>query len=409
MEQPAYLADSPGRLVPTSAWEGRLRHGVKEAVKVAGNAFVPNPLPPNLDRIRFLGQISDALLAATANLARLDGLARTLINPHLLLHPFGLREAKLSSKIENTIASAEEVALVEAGRPPAHGDAIEVWNYVRALEHGLRSSLPLCNRLIREMHRILMEGVRGQEQQPGEFRSVQNFIGRDGDTLATARFVPPPPGAELQRAMDAFEAFLNDRDHAWPPVVAIAMAHYQFESIHPFRDGNGRVGRLIAALSFCEGEGAVVSKPLVYVSAFFERHRREYYDRLLGVSLRGEWREWVEFFLTAVAAQADDALRRAQRLLDLRAAFVERVTEARASALLPKLIDHLFDRPAVTTASVAVHLGLRPQAAQRHIDRLAEKGILHEATGGTYNRVWVATELIEIVEADDATEENPPV
>jgi Fic family protein len=385
-----YSDQAPGSLVPTNAWERRERQGKAEQVQVKGMAFVPAPLPPELDRFTFSGRLSEELLAASMSLGRLDGIAQTLSNPHLLFRPFRLREAKLSSQIENTIASAEEVALVEAGKSSSRAEAIEVHNYINALEHGLNSALPLCNRLICEMHKILMEGVRGQEQQPGQFRSVQNYIGRDGDGLRSARFVPPPPGEVLDGGMRDLERFLNDRKHGFPPLAAIAMAHYQFEAIHPFRDGNGRIGRLIVAMSFCKGPNALLTRPLVYVSAFFERHRQEYYDRLLRVSTHGDWEAWVRFFLLAVANQADDAMQRAQRLLELRAEFIRQVTEPKASSLLPNLVDHLFDWPAVSTRMVASHLNIQVQAAQRHIDRLAEKGILEEVTGATYGRIWVA-------------------
>ena len=395
-----YSDQAPGSLVPTDAWEHRERDGKHEPVQVKGLAFVPAPLPPAVDRVTFTGRLSAELLAASMSLGRLDGIAQTLSNPHLLFRPFRLREAKLSSQIENTIATAEEVALVEAGKSSGRSEAVEVWNYINALEHGLNSTLPLCNRLICEMHQVLMHGVRGQDQQPGEFRSVQNYIGQNGKGLGNARFVPPPPGEALTQSMRDLEQFLNDRRHGLPPLVAIAMAHYQFETIHPFRDGNGRVGRLIVALSFCKGPNALLTRPLVYVSAYFERHRQEYYDRLLRVSTHGEWEGWVRFFLRAVANQADDAMQRAQRLLELRAEFVRQVTEPKASSLLPKLVDHLFDWPAVNTRMVASHLNIQVQAAQRHIDRLADKGILEEVTGASYGRVWVARRLFSIVEAD---------
>jgi Fic family protein len=396
----------PGRYIPTAALQRVLRDGVPQMVEVTGQAFVPDPLPPKLDLERFIGRLYPDLAAAESSLARLDGVAGTMVNPELLLRPLRMREAKLSSQIENTLASAEEIALVDAGRPVARHEGREVWNYLRALEHGLASPLPLCNRLIKEMHAILMEGVRGEDKGPGEYRKVQNYIGTDGATLQHARFVPPPP-AHVGQAMDDLERFLNTRSEQLPWLLATAMAHYQFECIHPFRDGNGRLGRLLIALSMCKA--GVLARPLVYISAYFEQHRQIYYDLLLRVSARGDWEEWVRFFCTGISTQAEDGIARSRRLRDLRDHFRKQLSARRASALSLILVDHLFQRPAVTNAGVCELLSVTPPTAQLHIDSLVSKGILTEITGGSYGRVYMAKSILSIIEADQLDPEQTPL
>jgi Fic family protein len=394
-----FTKDSPGRLVPTTAFEVRVRDQVTESVQVTGSAFVPDPLPPPLDQTTLVGALYPDLSAAETNLARLDGIAATLISPELLLRPLRMREAKLSSQIENTIASAEEIALAEAGRSAVRDEGREVLNYVRALEHGIESPLPLCNRLIREMHAILMQGVRGQDKGPGEFRRVQNYIARDGARFNEARFVPPPPGEPLEQAMNDLERFMNSTDHRLPWLVATAMSHYQFECIHPFRDGNGRLGRLLVALTLCKS--GALSKPLVYVSPYFETHRRDYYDLLLRVSTHGDWYTWIRFFCTAVAWQADDAVWRSRTLCELRDRFRTLVTAKRGAALLLTLVDHLFERPAITNSMVCALLKVTAPTAQRYIDLLVSNGILQEITGSGYGRIYIARAILAVIEADD--------
>jgi len=239
-------------------------------------AFVPNPLPPELTWDSPL-----ASLASRADLAlgTLSGLGETLPNPHLLIYPFIRKEAVLSSRIEGTQSSLSELLLFEATRAEKQRDVREVQNYVRAMEYGLKrlGDLPLSLRLIRELHAILMEGVRGERATPGEFRQSQNWIGPPGCTLNDATFVPPPV-TEMREALDHLEEFLH-ADTELPPLVELALIHYQFETIHPFLDGNGRIGRLLIALFLCQR--GILTKPLLYLSAFFEHHRQEYYQYLL--------------------------------------------------------------------------------------------------------------------------------
>ena len=272
-------------------------------------AFVPAALPPT---IVWNETLAVSLSAADRSIGRLAGEGRHLSNPHLLIRPFIRKEAVLSSRIEGTQASLGELLAAEAGaaveRSPA--DLHEVGNYVVALEYGLRrlDSLPLSLRLVRELHERLMRGVRGDISTPGEFRRSQNWIGRPGSTLEDATYVPPPP-AELMDCLAAWERHLHDE--SIPPLVHAALIHAQFEAIHPFLDGNGRVGRLLITLLMVQRD--VLPSPLLYLSAYFERTRQDYYARLLGITERGEWEEWLVYFLTGVAAQSDDAIERIQQ------------------------------------------------------------------------------------------------
>src|SRR5436309_5025335 len=313
-------------------------------------AFVPQPLPPALE---IDWDLANTLSEADRSLSELSGVARTLPNPHLLIAPFVRREAVLSSRIEGTQAGFSDLLFFEAApsaKPPIE-DVKEVANYVSALEHGLArlKDLPVSLRLIREMHERLMHGVRGDTMTPGEFRRSQNWIGPPGCTLADAAFVPPPV-AEMTQALRDFEKYLHEPP-VLPPLVRLALIHYQFEAIHPFLDGNGRIGRLLITLLLC-AEG-LLPQPLLYLSAYFERHRLEYYRLLLAVSQSGGWSEWICFFLRGVAEQSNDAIRRSDRLLQLMQDYRERLQSARTSALLLQLVDRLFMTPATTVARTA--------------------------------------------------------
>jgi Fic family protein len=276
---------------------------------------------------------------------------------------------------------------------------------VVALEYGLRRihKIPICLRLIRELHARLLHGVRGREQAPGEFRRVQNLIGPEGVGIADATFVPPPVH-EMHKALDAFERFLH-RPSRLPPLVRLAAIHYQFEAIHPFRDGNGRVGRLLISLLLCS-EG-VLPQPLLYLSAFFERNRREYYRRLLSVSQRGDWAGWVGFFLRGVVEESIGTVERATRLRSIQEEYHRVCHAVRSPALLLRLVDQLFVQPAITLRQTAEALGVTRRTAQRDIDRLVAEGILVESTGQKRNRVYVAREIIAAMETTPAPPERP--
>ena len=305
---------SPGELVRTSFEEHGLENGQPVTLITDGWAFVPDPLPPTgLALKELLGELYGELITAERSLARLDGIGEDLLNASLLWAPLAHREAILSSRIEDTIASAEELASIEAGEKPERREALEVSNYVKALNHGLRSDLPVCCRLMREMHSVLLSrGVRGSDARPGEFRIDQNYIGNQEDGFTDARFVPPPAGTHLTSGLDSFEKYANQNSYGLPKLVAIALMHYQFETIHPFRDGNGRIGRLIAALSLCKMN--LLREPFVYLSGYFEPRREQYNDLMLRVSTSGRWLPWIRFFLNAIAMQSADAANRIRKL-----------------------------------------------------------------------------------------------
>ncbi|MEN9573390.1 MAG: hypothetical protein RL514_1245 [Verrucomicrobiota bacterium] len=361
-------------------------------------AFVPNPLPPPLE---LTWELAGEISAADRALSELAGVTRTLPNPHLLIRPFMGREAVLSSRIEGTQASLSDLFYFEASnKPPSpFSDVIEVRNYVRALEHGLKrlDELPVCLRLLKEMHAELMHGVRGDHLTPGEFRTSQNWIGPQGCTLNEAKFVPPPP-EDLAEALGELEKFWH-APSPLPLVVRLALVHYQFEAIHPFLDGNGRIGRSLLILLLCAEK--VLPQPMLYLSAYFERNRQEYYRLLLAVSREGCWQEWVRFFLRGVAEQARDAINRSEKLLALWQAYRGKLQSARSSALLLKLVDGLFDRPFLSFVKAEKSLGVTFRAAQLNVLKLVDAGILRErGEGRIYGRIFVAHEIMAVLEPD---------
>ena len=362
---------------------------------------MPDPLPPT---VRWDVDLIATLSAADRAIGQLSGVAQTLANPHLLIHPFIRREAVLSSRIEGTESSLSDLFLFEAAPSvePAVPDVREVANYVRALEYGLRrtTELPLSLRLIREVHALLMEGVRGEHMTPGEFRRSPNWIGPQGCTLNEATYVSPPP-SDMIDALGKFETYLHTPSNL-PPLVRIAIIHYHLEAIHPFLDGNGRIGRLLVTFLLCfEG---VLPQPLLYLSAYLEKHRDAYNEHLLAVSQAGRWKEWISFFLRGVSEQGMDAVRRSNGLLGLRDQFHEKCHVARSSALLLKLVDNLFSYPATTVGSAAQLLDVTRRSAQGCIDKLLDAGILQEVTGQRRNRVYVAREIVRTIEAPEAPE-----
>jgi len=379
---PEMFRESPtGRLVPTveDAW-----------------AFVPHPLPPALT---WTSELVSALSQADRALGELAGLGHTLVNPNLLIRPFMRREAVLSSRIEGTQATLTDLYAYEGQQlalfePPP--DVQEVHNYVRALEYGLDRlhEFPLSLRLLREIHARLMEGVRGEEMAPGEFRRRQNCIGPRGCALEDATFVPPPV-AQMHQAVDAFEGFLHQPSDL-PPLVRLGLIHYQFEVIHPFLDGNGRVGRLFITLLLCAW--GLLPEPLLYLSAYFVAHQQTYYDYLLNVSRRGAWEEWLIFFLRGVSEQSQDAVVRAGRLLDLREHYREQFQAARAAARLLQVVDLLFDRPLLKVNQIAEALEVSFNSASQYVRQLEDAGALCEITGKARNRVYRADEVLDAIE-----------
>jgi Fic family protein len=381
MKPENFSQNAPGRVVrsPLDYW-----------------AFVPNPLPP---QIKWAPALIRTLSEADRALGELAGLGRTLLNPHLLVRPFVRREAVLSSRIEGTQASLSDVLAYETEQLALFetaADTVEVYNYVRALEFGLErlATLPVSLRLLRDLHRQLLEGVRGEYLTPGEFRTTQNWIGPSGSTIQSAPYVPPPVEA-MNEALAAFEKFIHLPSEL-PPLVRLGLIHYQFEAIHPFLDGNGRVGRLL--LSVLLGAWELLPQPLLYLSAYFEATRQAYYDRLLAVSQAGQWEAWLEYFLIGVASQSLDAAARVRRLQDLRESYRTRFQTKRGAALLLQVVDLLFAHPFVTIPQAAQALQVQFPAAQRHIDQLVKAGLLREITGRARKRVFRADEIVAAID-----------
>jgi Fic family protein len=360
-------------------------------------AFLPAPLPPGLD---YSSALVAALSAADRAMGELKGLGGSLVNPHLLIRPLTHREAVLSSRIEGTRASLDDLFVYEANQLSffdPKSDVKEVHNYVGALEYGLErvKTLPVSLRLIREVHARLMEGVRGDAWTPGQFRRTQNWIGPADSTLETAPYVPPPVD-EMRSALGALEGFIHAPSDL-PPLLRLGLIHYQFESIHPFLDGNGRVGRLLIALLLSAWE--LLPQPLLYLSAYFESNRNVYYDLLLAVSQRGAWDEWLSFFLEGVRLQSQDAVKKIGRLQSLRAEYQGKIQSRRAPARLLRVVDLLFAGPVLTTRRVESELGIPFAGAQRLIDQLVQLGILREVTGGRRNRIYRSDQIFTILES----------
>lgn len=349
-------------------------------------AFIPAPLPPEPD-IEFDGELRTLLSQADRDIARLDAIAALLPNPDLFVAMYVRHEAVLSSQIEGTQSTLEDVLAFEAHAAAQHDspkDVEEVVNYVRAMNHGLTrlAELPLSLRLLREIHGELMRNVRGGEKSPGEFRTSQNWIGPSGSTLPTASFVPPPPH-ELMNALGTLEKFLHEGKTTVPLLIRCGLAHAQFETIHPFLDGNGRVGRLLITLMLCE-EGAL-SRPLLYLSVFLKAHRAEYYDRLTAIRQHGHWEPWLKFFLRGVSQTARAATRTAHDIVALR--------ESHRTALLKnpkalKLLDSLFQQPMVSPNHIAAIVGCTHPTAVKLARDLEARGWLREVTGYERNRLY---------------------
>ncbi len=328
----------------------------------------------------------------------LAGVGETLAYPHLLIRPFLRREAVLSSKIEGTQTSLSDLFLYEASgaKRDRGGDAREVQNYVAALEHGLErlDSLPLSVRLFNEVHSVLVAGVRGEIMKPGELRTEQVWIGSDGTSIGQARFIPPPAGAVRDLLTD-LERFVNE-DIEMPPLIQCALMHYQFETIHPYLDGNGRVGRLLIVLFLCAKR--VLPTPLLYLSAYFERRRQEYYDRLLELSVTGDWETWLKFFLLGVEEQSLDAIARSRRVRDLQERYRHELQSVKASANVLRLLDALFEQPFMTPSLAAGILNVTWPGAKGVLERLRDAGII-EVLVERGPMMYVARELLDVIES----------
>jgi Fic family protein len=355
------------------------------------HAFLPAPLPPNLD---WSSLLVTTLSEAERDLSRLATLADTFPFPRLLIQPFMRREAVLSSRIEGTRATLAELYTYESAQLSflePDGDVREVHNYVAALDYGLErlKTLPISLRLIRELHEKLMQGVRGRNLTPGEFRRTQNWIEPAGSTIMTATYVPPPVD-EMNQALSDLEKFIHSGTDV-PILARAAMIHYQFEAIHPFLDGNGRVGRLLMALLLAEWN--ILSQPLLNLSAYFERYRQEYYDYLLAVSQRGNWGVWFRFFLRGVSAQSRDSITRMERLGAIRSSYQPLVEAEKNSERMAAVVDFLFGRPIFNAKQLAVSLEMPFKTSRQYIEKLVRADILREITGYARNQIYRADEI----------------
>jgi Fic family protein len=367
---------------------GETRAGRYVAQPSGYRAFIPAPLPPE-PALTFDAALHAALSHADQAVGRLDGIIQTVPNPDLFVYMYVRREAVLSSQIEGTQSTLEDLLAVEFDpeptwrRPPS--DVSEIVNYVRAMNYGLSrlEQLPLSLRLIREIHQELLAGGRGEHRSPGEFRRSQNWIGPENAPLARASFVPPPVH-EMHQALDNLERFLHDG--TLPVLVHAGIAHAQFETIHPFLDGNGRVGRLL--VTFLLVHRGVLHRPLLYLSLYLKRHRLEYYDRLTAVRETGDWEGWLLFFLTGVAETAEEATTTAGAIQRLREQHRELVQEHIAGSNALRLLDLLFDRPLVDVNLAGDTLGVAFATANKLVEQLQQLGILEEVTGRKRNRVF---------------------
>lgn len=385
MDPKDFTASRAGKLIPTI-------NGQK--------AFVPAPLPPLIDTRKCQQILSEA----DRRLGELRGIGAYLHNPYLLIRPLQRSEAIASSNIEGTFTSLPELLLLEAGADSQEvyrsSDTLEVYNYVRALQHGIDvlEKLPVSSRLLLQLHQILLRHVpraRRGHFTPGEFRTSQNFIGKQRD-IAKARFIPPPPPIHLE-CMSDLDKFMNDENYAGlPPLIFIALIHYQFETIHPFPDGNGRVGRLLIPIILKQRN--LMPQPLLYMSQYFEDNKDEYVDLMLAVSQKGDWDSWIEFFLKAVVASCAKTIETIDKIRTLHRQYTERCQQARSSALLIQIVDALFEQP-ITSVPLAQNLtGTSYRAAKNNLEKLVQYRILKLNPGYTRPKYYFASDLVAIFE-----------
>jgi Fic family protein len=400
MKQTDFSPECPGTLVPTELRE--YPNGpLEESVQTQALAYVPGALPPKLDWSAIRLEHFDLYTQTISELGKLNGLHKRVGHAAGLLRTLWMREAKLSSKIENIDTTAEELVLAGAGRTlGVRESSRESWNYVRALEHGVSSDLPWSTRVIREMHQFLLSDVRGDECRPGELRSGGVYLGDRSRGVKAARFVPMPPGDGLVEAMSRLEKFVNATHSEIPPLFVIALTHYQFETLHPFSDGNGRIGRVLISRSLVK-EG-LLEHPVVYMSAYINEFKSEYVDLLLGISQHGGdyWSRWIAFILNAIRTQARDAIWRSEELITLRETFHERLKQDRSPARLFEIVDRLFSMPAINVADVVQRTGVTKPTAGNDIARLERLGILTEYTHRERDRDWIARDIINVIEQD---------
>ncbi len=388
--------------LPQGRAEASTRAGRYVTQPARYRAFIPAPLPPD-PPVQIAGDLQALLSQADRALGRLDGSIHTLPNPDLFVFMYVRKEAVLSSQIEGTQSSLQDVLAAEANilAPDRPRDVDEVVNYVRAMNYGLQrlADLPVSIRLIREIHTELLKGTRGSHRSPGELRTSQNWIGPAGCTLNEATFVPPPPD-EVPPKLSELEHFLHARTEL-PLLIKIGLAHAQFETIHPFLDGNGRIGRLLVTFLLCEQQ--VLIKPVLYLSHFFKRRRQEYYERLQAVRDAGAWEEWLAFFLRGIVEVSGQATDTARRILALREEHRRAITGSfgRAAGNGLRVLEYLYDHPIVSVKEVQGLTGITYPAANDLVARMVARGILVEHTGRARNRRFLYQSYIELFLDDE--------
>jgi len=358
-------------------------------------AFIPNPLPPdglNIFTVDFVNTLSEA----DRGIGALKSLSRLIPNPNLLIAPFIRKEAVQSSRIEGTQASLTDIFYYEASKEkPKYSDVLEVLNYIKAMNYGFSriKELPMSLRLIREIHLKLMEGVRGEIMNPGEFRNSQNWIGPPGCTLNDATYVPPPVD-EMNELLNQLEEFFYSKDSI-PPLVKCALIHYQFEAIHPFLDGNGRIGRLL--ITFYLYEKGFLYYPILYLSDFFERNRDAYYNHLLEVSRSGNWTDWLKFFIRGVSEQSKLAEEAGHNILNLQKEYRQLLQIESVPSHAFQLLDMLFVNPFVSLNGISDYLKITWPTAKASVDKLIKLGLIKEISGRKRNRLYCAEKLLNII------------
>lgn len=391
-----------GRLVRASFDWVRYVDGLPQTETEEGWAFVPAPLPSLEAILAELGPLMAKHERAVALLGRLDGSFQDHpgglnFNPWVLYRPLRLREARLSSKIEDTIASASEIETASLLRLEST-EPLEVRNYMTAIDRAVGIAGPLTESRIRELHGALLAGIQGAERKyPGQYRPKQVMIGNRLVSFAGARFVPPPP-SEVPALMSDLVEFMRQPPVGMPTLIAAALAHYQFEAIHPFADGNGRLGRMLITLSLCEG--TILSKPLIYPSGYINQHKQEYYDRLLRVSTHGDWAAWIDYFLSAVISEAQGTMDRIRRLLALRQNFIDRFEDKSLGMAFYNQIDYLFEQSVVTVNMIHDRIDGSKQTARNYVDLLVERGVLVKGVQRGAEVYYFAPEIHQVADED---------
>ena len=395
MNEKEFNNSPTGHLVPTTIY------------LVPYKAFVPNELPPF---VKPDWEITNRILEAQQKLSELKGLGSRIENPNLFIRPFIRREAVLSSMIEGTRTEIIDLLAYEVdqipvpglgGSDPPENDIREVLNYVAALEFGLSNinKKEINENYLCKLHKILLSGVRGSETNPGCFREVQNYIGKEKSPDKAAFF--PPPVVEMRKSIKGLLKYIN-KGNEYPPIIRLALIHYQFEAIHPFIDGNGRIGRLLNTILLIKWN--LLDSPLIYLSGFIEEHKEKYYRLLLNISKTGSWDDWLSFFLHAITEQSNDAIYRIVKLQDLKNNWLNRPEIGRATVNIIKLIDYLFANPYTTISDAEKLLKVTNKAARNNISKLLDANILMPATDKKYGQLFVASEVLKIIRTRNISE-----